>query len=456
MSELVKQIKESDDSTLVSKQFSDQMQDAFRSHSSLYKQFNMLASSDMDFLPTTRRATLLKSIERSTEQLGNVSPQEKLDEILLGEMVERLAIMKNQILLPERKFFSYEAVARSMGIEREDIESIKKRFVEMNTEKLLERWPEINNQSRSEKPINERQIGQVKGVYIKVLEKSFGMATSRTISAFSSFNDYLSTVNFNSDPESGSNEVTGNVNLNLYSPDIIYTARGPRYIPILDVFDVARIVGEEGLLGHQGQFLNTEHSSIPKFLKKIFDPATMVSIESLGKIGTIRMTQELGKNPDFVDGIKEKDFEFLRKRFELSEKRKLIERFMNCYQSYLYFENGRDKTFTAEAMYSIFRSPALKSEEHENRIESYYKSATFWSSYYDINNIGMWGYVAADMMAEKILKRLSDFDEDKSREILGHLQIGHWTKKGFEKYFEYLVENVPKNGPEELSESRRN
>jgi hypothetical protein len=460
MSELLKQRRESNESTLLSKSFSKEMQEAFKEHNAVYKEYDRLISSEMTYLPTKARPALLENIDKSGKQLEKVQPQDKLDEILIEEMAERLAIMKNEVLVRQNNPFSYEAVIRSMGLGMEDIKSEEKKFLEMDIEKTLERWPEINGQSYAEKPNNEEEISQVKKAYIKLLEKSYEIAADMTIEGFPTFSAYMHRklgksliVNFNSDPEGRSSESFGIINLGLYNPRIIQTVRGYSCERILNLFDVAEIVGEEGVVGHQGQSLITMHSSIPDFLKVRFLPAAMVSAESLGKIGANRMVQELIKDPGFVDGIGKKDFEFLRDRFDMSEKHILIERFMCCYQSHLYFQNGKDAKLTAEAMRSVFKSPALTSEEHENLIRGYYNSEGFWK-HYEEYDIEIWGYITAYSMTEKILKRLSVLNEDESRNVFGNLQIGHWTKKGFEKYFDYLVENS-KNNSEDLSESRR-
>ena len=412
------------------------MQQLFKTYEDIYEKYNILNLSQIPFCPSPSRAVLLTKIDRELDNADRTKTQDRLDEILVAEIVERFEVIKNELLLPQQKEFSYEKAVRGYGITAEDLRGVEKEFRKFDFEKFSEEWQDANGQCWQGTPESKDEMAKVEAGYTKLLEASFKLAPKTTSGRFSSFEDYFkSTINFSPDPSSEIHSVSENVNLNAYKQDILYVKRGYRYVPVLDIFESASTIGEEGLLGHQGGVLVTEKEAIPEFLKIRFNPAVEVNVESLGRIGSMIMVNELKKNPALIDRIDPTDFEFLKKRFELKDLYDTVYRFVTLYEGFCYFDNGRNMDAAAERMYDVVKSESFRSEEHKRRTTAFY-SGDFWVNY--DKELEHWAYHFAEQNAKKIVDMLGEVGDAASKNILGNLQIGNWTNKGFGLWRDYL------------------
>ncbi len=276
----------------------------------------------------------------------------------------------------------------------------------------------------------------ISSAYKDFLAASFRIASPLLVKLFNDYEEYYKTTVSISGVQ-GSHERDGKIYLSVDDVPMVMSKKGHRYIPFFNVFEAAEHVGEEGLLGHQGQFLTSESAQIPAFLKNGTSQSSIISVEALGIIGKRRMVEEFSRNPRMVSTFSG-DFESLRNRFEIAKENKILSRFMQAYEGYSYFMNGRNSEITAGMLYSITKDSEILSEIHRQRIKSYYEQS-FWESPIR-NSYRPWGYLLADLTEAKIKNRLESLSPAASKKIYDNLQLGYWTKKGFEQYFEYLVE----------------
>lgn len=424
----------------LAKAYSNEMEATFSEFTKLYDRWDKITTSGgAAIYPRTATEKLMSSIDEYAKSLDSVRPSDKIDAILIDELKERTEILKTLTELPLDRKFDYMRVIRCIGIDRDDIKILEDHFKSIDYDKQAEKWLYISGQSYESRIVNsEEEVEKMRRLYKELLRASFEVASDRSKENFSDFESYSKSVQFVNDRNSNSYQNTGRVYYNFYNTDVINVKVGLRYKRILDIFGAADLIGEEGLLGHQGQFLVNESANIPHFLKEGFNPATMINAETLGNMGSLRMEKLLAENTNLVQNISEDEFKFLKERFDAKKENGLVNGFMVNYESYSYFaENGKEIKPTMEALHSIVKSPMLLSERFANNIETYYNSPGFWNDYRKV--INKWGYVFADVIAEKINTKLDSMDEEVAKKVRDDIQIGWWTRKGFEQYFDYLV-----------------
>ncbi|MDE1865209.1 MAG: hypothetical protein KGH94_01045 [Candidatus Micrarchaeota archaeon] len=425
--------------SILSKKYSSAMQKVFDTYEAVYSQFNGLIQTRGTTLPFTRaNASITSGIDRTADLVRTTSPHDKIDSILLEEIAERLGIMKIRLSFPNAETFSYEMGLKSYGVTSNDVEGLKKRFKAIDYEDLSDKLLIANGQSYSERPTGTGEVEKTKEFFVRLSKMMFDSTPQSVKASFPDFDSYLRQSVQLVEKEGGSYQSTGRVYLNVNNAEFIYIRenQGCRYQQFLDPLSAASLVGEEGLLGHQGQFLATERAAIPAFLKTGFKPATLINAEALGDAGRWKLINQL-KRSDVPSTIGIKNFELLEKRFNLWWTAEEVNRFLRGYEGYSYFANNKDEALTSEALYSITKSPGYKAEEQVKRISAYYNSLPFWKEYTE--NMNAWGYLIAGLTREKIDDRLEKVAPEASQKIREELPIGWWTKKGFERYFDHLI-----------------
>jgi hypothetical protein len=419
------------------KKFSKEMNKVIETQAELQKDLDKVVNGrSIAFYPASSTAKILSGIEHQREKIGILKPSDEVDVILLCELNERLRIMEGSIIVPNDTEFSYVKNLCKFGITEDDVNSAVKFMRTLDFQTIAEELVEMSGESYERSPDNESTSKDCRTLHQKLLRVTYEVASPGIKKIFPNFDEYAKTVEFGINGRSYQNKA--NVVLYDSNATIINIRNGLRFDRVIDIFQSAELVGEEGLLGHQGQFLVTEASNIPDFLKEGVARSSMVHAEALGDLGSARLVSEIDRNPTLTEGVKPEHLEFLRKRSRAEEKRAFANIFLNAYESYFMLESNMNAEHTLEAIYSITKSPMVRSGELKNRILARYKSPTFW----DNTNLSLekWGYLLANMLSKKIDKRLENMGAESREFILDHLQMGLWTKKGFESYFDYLVE----------------
>ncbi len=427
---------------LLSKSYSKELQKAFEIYELAYTTYNALIKTRITSLPFTRAtSSVIVNIDRAMEIAKTTITQDKFDAILLEEIIERLEIMKVRLEYSRAKTFSYDSVLRTYGITHDDIKTLEKRFKNIDYETLSDNLLVANGQSYDERPVGLEEVKMTKELFLKLLKITFELSPQTIKSEILDFNTYLKNSVQMVELDGRSYQSSGRIYLNVNDAEFIYVrpVDGCRYKQFLDPFSSSGLVGEEGLLGHQGQFLITEKAEIPVFLKNGQKYITMINAETLGDMGRYNLIRHL-KADDFAPQLCFEDFNFLKQRFETWQTAKIITKFFRGYESYIYFTNNKDENLTAKMMYSITKSEGYLSEEYIKRVKIYYESIAFWGSYND--NIEVWGYLIATLIREKIDEKIDKLNFESAERIREQLSIGWWTRKGFEKYVDYLIETL--------------
>lgn len=426
----------------LSKTFSPDMQRDLDTYVELNDRYDKTVMSMSTALyPTGSISKLSNDMDKLGESLNRTQTSDKLDEILKVEVLERLEIMRIRLESTTDRNFDCNKIFRAYGIGENDIKMMEEHFRKINFVEVADRWVETNGNSYEAAADSTQELERIKKIYEKLVEVSFQLAPKDITSSFANSADYVeSTVKFSDDRNNTSYSSANLVYWNLYTPKFIKIKEDMRYSAVPDIFNAARAVGEEGLLGHQGQFLRTEgeKTRIPKVLTISSSPVNTASVEALGEMGSLNMLKQLERNTGMFSDVSEGDFKFIKQRFELGEKMKTIQRFLYLYKAYTFFNNGRNAKKTAEIIYDITKSPSILSEAYVRETDAHFNSGKFWATYGTALDVS--AYLYADIKAADINKKLEGVSEESRTNIQSNINLGYWTKKGFEQYVDYLFE----------------
>ncbi|MDE1871517.1 MAG: hypothetical protein KGI06_04750 [Candidatus Micrarchaeota archaeon] len=431
----------SDNANPLSKKFSSEMEGNFSAYSDLYADYDasMKSVSRGLYQPDTA-SKLSDSIERLSLSVHEAKTSDRLDEILKLELSARLEMMGARVQAVASNELDYKTVLRSYGIEKEDMKEIEGHFKRKDFGKAAEKWMIINGNSYEDKAKDREELGIIENMYRGIVMSSFEMAPNSIKSIFRDSEDYMKTVRFTEKSDEESYQNLNTVYLNLYGPKFVKIKDGLKYIAVPDMFSAASAVGSEGLLGHQGQFFITEikKAQIPGFLAYPQSQLSASSTAALGRMGSSRMVRELSNGIGTLGDEDKKAYSKIQERFLAAYEMKSLKNFVNAYEMYAYSDNNMDPNAAAKAVYSITRSPEMLSETRIKGIGS--QSGSLVS----LENCEQSASIIADLhagiIADRMDKKLESMNEESSDRVRGSIITGYWTKRGFEQYFDYLVE----------------
>lgn len=389
-----------------------------------------------------KSATLLRtSIDAEIAKLKETRAKTKAEELVLMNLGERVDALKSRMDFWTAPEFNYNSYLKAIGIAKEDVENVAGYYAGKNLQEYAESaLDEIGGQF-TEKPTSKEKLREIEEYYRRLLRVSFDLAPQKVKAFIPDFKAYMETVSFSeSETDPRSFHRTGRIVINLYSQPLIVVRRNNRLENIIDLLSMADIVGEEGLLGHQGQFIMTERSGIPSMMK-LQDASTVTNAEAIAELGKSRLAKHVIENPDLIERKNsDDDFTLLRKRrSKLKESGGFLTTFMNAYRDYFYFNNGRNVSETAETLAKVLRDPTYASGYTKERIARVMQTEFFKDSR---NRVEKWAYVVSDMLVKRFEKRLGTMNAESKEVVFDQLQIGYWPRKSFEAYFEYLIQDA--------------
>ena len=378
----------------------------------------------------------LREIQAASEAIDKVNlikTDSELEAIVLLNLSGRFAHIKNKLNEKTMKTFDYAFRLGMQGVNAADVEMAVQQYKEKDLQKAAELLLKTTDGHLIEKPQSREQMQTVEEYYCRLLKVSFDLAPAKLKRRFSNFKDYMKTVEFTEAENTSSCHVTGKLYLNLRNPDIVYVWKGARSVGTIDVLGMADTIGEEGLLGHQGQHALTENSNIPQFQKKSQIP-TQINVETIAQLGKYRLVEQLKKDPRIFSEIEKEDFDLLLRNSGMREESEKLGTFLTAYGDYTYFMKGRSIDVQTSALYEITKDPYLLTEFSRNIRETYLKN--FFSEYE--KRMSYWVYVVSDALARKFENKLSTLSTPSRERVLDQLQLGYWTRDSFEAYFDYL------------------
>jgi hypothetical protein len=396
--------------------------------------------TDVLVFPVEGVKRLSADIDGLNNDILAAKPETEFEHLLLMNLSERLNSMRLSLNEYYEREFDYTYYLKTLGINEKDIreviEHLKHIDLQSEAEKLLGSGESLYRGI----PESKEEIKKIEEYYDEFVRLSYEVASPMLTKLFKDYPGYRGSVELMENRNNRSSySRTGKVYLNTFSPDVITVKRDLRWTNIIDVFSIADIVGEEGILGHQGQFLATESSDIPQFLKKVQMPACTVNAEAIAIFGKHVMVDLLKNKRDMAKDINDKDFDLLSYNLGIRESSDKTNRFVNAYADYFYFTKNREIGPMSDEVFKIIRSPWNVSGVYKERIKAYFNTK-FWENYK--RSISVWAYAIADVMAMKFEKRLAGFDFETRSKILAYMQLGFWSKNSYEAYFDYLVKEL--------------
>jgi hypothetical protein len=412
----------------------------------LMDEFERFETVDKVFVRPMKTEEKLKSEIAKTiddiQQLGHSKGERgEMADLVLSNMRGRLEAMATMLSENDKGNFDYVNALKSVGIEVADVEAALRMYKQVDAQKIAENLYARGDTFEPTSPESENQAEMVRDYYIKFLRRSFEMAPAKLRKLYGNkFENYMKTVNFIADKDGTSYERTDTIYLNIFQPhSIVNIRKGERWVAVVNLFLIASVVAEEGLLGHQGHFLISENSKIPPFMKRLLGQVTNPHAETMVRIGEETLINELKRNRKLTSEISDEDFALLERYSETQKQIDGLGTFMNAYVGYVYFASGKDVDKAAKATSELSGGDeTFKSETHKNRLQAYF-NGKFWEEYKQ--NIGMWAYVTANLNAVKFEECMKSLTDDAKKRVLEQMLLGYWPPSSLNDYFDFLVEN---------------
>jgi len=419
---------------LASKQFSQETRALFKEFAHLDEKCDKICTvANMIAYPAHSALCEVQSASDVINKIKLLKTDSELEAIVLSNLSGRFAHIKNKLNEKTMKTFDYTFRLGMQGVSAADVEMAAQKYKEKDLQKAAETLLETTDGHLIEKPQSREQMQTVEEYYRRLLKVSFNLAPAKLKRRFSNFKDYLKTVEFTETENTSSCHITGKLYLSLRNPDIVYVWKGARSVGTIDVLGMADTVGEEGLLGHQGQHAFTENSNIPPFLKKSQVPA-LINAETIAQLGKYRLVEQLKKDPRIFPEIDREDFALLLRNSGIREESEKLGTFLTAYGDYTYFTKGRSIDAQTTALYEITKDPYLLTEISRNMRETHLKN--FFGEHE--KRASYWVYIVSDALARKIENKLGALSTASKERVLDQLQLGYWTRDSFEAYFDYL------------------
>jgi len=384
------------------------------------------------FTPAKYGRKIIQNIENLKNFALSLSTKNEMEELMIANLVERLELIKLRLKLKIEGISGYKSAIKMYGLSGEDIDAIKKKFESMNVRKVVEDYIEKTKLSRSSVS-DESEIKRTRKILNKILKICYQISPARKY--FRSFKSYLDTVTFR---EKGSYHILGGkVVFGIKDFEIVWYYEGNKLIEDVDIFWMVKIVGEEALLGHQGNNIITDKAKIPRFMK--IDTGCRVPVEIIGGLGSLILTEKIKDNAEIRKLIRSKDiFNFLLQERELIFKNIFINNFLHCYRDYLKEIENKSFKEISNILFRYTGDKYFKSEFFRRYFNSFYNNKFLENIEKRAEN---WVYLYRNIKAEEIFKKLKRLSEKEAFEILEKLYVGYWPKKTFERYVDFVFNN---------------
>lgn len=391
-----------------------------------------LNSIERDFyLPERFGKEILADIKNALAASEKAGARKEYEQLLLMNFRERVNSL--EVYLENQLSGKREYVSELKGIDlqKPDIMKVKSFAESFNPQKIAYSYVREVGNLFWKNAITEAEIEKIKDIINMFLKISF--ENSHLKDGFKTFSKYGETIEISQHSERSYHHY-GKVYFSVQNFQFAGFYKGNKYIEHPDVFVAARVIGEEGLFGHQGQYLTTAHSSLPNFMKipSWSSPSVNECIGNLGK--------------DFLadiairDGSVEKMFSdiipILKKENVFLKRKSFIKHFVTAIQYYLMDVEKSSSKDVGEYLSGLTGWKYFKSDFYRKSLDGYY-SYDFLFDFRD--EIQKWAYLYADYLSEKIQKRIGKFNENEKMTFLKNVMTGYWSKNTFEKYVDWLL-----------------
>jgi len=382
-----------------------------------------------------------KTLEETSElkkKITSSKTKSEIIEILNLNMKERLESFELSLNRVFEKDFDYEINLKMNGLSGKDISKKEKELKSLNIQKKIQELTPLTESVFERQAHSEEEFETIKSFIVELLNVAFQKSPNSIKVLFdNNFHNYLITVEFLKIPNARSYHLSGRVYFNLMNAIVSELTRGHKVETLLNLPQIADLVGEESLLGHQGHFLITERAQVPEFLRRPTRSSTRINVETIAHLGKDILVSELENNPEVRKKlVSEDNFRILMKGFELFELSRKVRTFASVYGDYLKFVKNLSDSQIGKKLFEISKDPFYLSDYFLKRF-NYYSIKDFWEDPY--SKIDTWVYVMTDTLSAKIENTFGKLSGTSMGNILNFLNMGYWTRTSFEEYFKFLV-----------------
>lgn len=391
-----------------------------------YKQL-MAVKKEM-VLPIKSSRSLIEKIDFLLKEI-KLNKEAKIRKLYLKNLKERLGLIKAKIKNHLEGDVSFLNKLNEIGLRKEDVEEIRNHIESFDVQEQAEEYQRSQESLFWRGVEAEEELKEAKKWTKKILKLLYNRSSLK--SCWNSLSDYMKTVNFSKGR--GSSERYGKVQIALRDFRITQRVKGEVMDDYLDIFVIGRIVGEEGLFGHQGHYLNTKNSGLPKFMKSEFGQVK-VNSETLGKLGQL-LTVDLMKQNKEVREEFSPIFDLLTLEEKFLDYKKDFRNFKSVIGDYLREVKNYKIEEIQDYIYKITQDRYYKSDFLTKKMKGFY-SYRYHQKLEE--RISRWYYLYSSYLARKIYNRLSELSPQNRKKLISHLTKGFWVKNTFEEYVDHL------------------
>jgi len=391
-----------------------------------------LDSIERDFyIPVKFGKEILVDIKNALAASEKAGARKEYEHLLLMNFRERVNSLKFYLENRLSGKREYVSELKSIDLQKPDIMKVKSFAESFNPQEIAYSYVREVGNLFWKNAITEAEMEKIKEIIKMFLKISFEKSHLRD--SIGGFGKYEKTIEISQHSERSYHHY-GKVYFSVQNFQFVGFYRGNKYIEHPDVFVAARVIGEEGLFGHQGQYLTTARSSLPNFMKSPSWSSPSVN-ECIGNLGKDFLTDVAIR-----DGSVEKRFldiiPILKKENDFLKRKAFIRHFVTEIQYYLMDVEKLSSNDVGKYLSGLTGWNYFKSDFYRKSLDGYY-SYDFLFDFRD--DIRKWAYLYADYLSEKIQKRIGKFNEDEKKTFLKNIMTGYWSKNTFEKYVDWLL-----------------
>lgn len=409
-----------------------QLDDSFKQ---LDKKLNQLQSNPIF---NVERAEKLAEEAKDLQKTAEKTSKDGFESAVLTNIANRAHAVHQFLKVRTTGNYNYQTILRDVyGVTEKDIKNIEQEVKSTGIQDLSNKFSDPEFNVKNTKPKSSRELKTSEKFLKKACETIFKESPEHLKQEFTGVEDYMDTVEFSQSRNKSYHE-TGRVVLSVKNAPVAKVRDNKDVERHVNVVRGMKTVGEETLLGHQGQHLLTNQYDLPYSLRTSKRHTSLAS-EIRGKFGRSQATSLLKENKQsFKEFIPGDVFDFLHSNEEDREKAKYLnDKFLKLMSDYHYIVEDKDIQEIQSYLKGLTGWNYYESRLFEKNLEHRY-TTEFWDSYW--SNLKTWIYITAYIRHKEIKEELEQAESSTEEKIRSYMKIGEWTREGFDEYLNFLQE----------------
>ena len=418
------------------KKASKKILDFDQKYSEICQEYERIGS--MDFFWREKVEEFIKRLENFLETIINTKTDDEFEKIILQNLKDRIISQKGILEKKTNPDMSYpESLGKIYGIGEKETEIVKKYAENIKLKKIFE---EVEKYSYSFASLStEEEIEKIFSFSKKFLKKIYN--ENGMNGDFKEYEDYIKTIEF-SKMSGNSYHFTGKVVLSANSMRNVqfYDFKSSEFKRYPDVIQLAELIGEETLLGHQGHYLLTKNLTNLKLFtySGLFEKCSTETVTLFGKYkGSELLIKNLEEFPDLCPKNLAKN---LKEFYDLEKELNFINSFGRCFSNILFSKNKLNESFSY--FHKLLDDPYYDSKKAKVIIRNYYECGNFYRE--EAENQRRFIYLISYINERRISDMLKKLPKEKSIIIEKYMRFGYWSISAFEMYLKFLINKVNK------------